>query len=116
MEIYSDIGYGSNLINRKALLKYYSEVEIKYRATLLIIKGINNGRYITTEYIILLMLFKGRFEEEGRFRNETVFTGFIREVTVINDFKANLLLDINYFTPERFNIYLLKGFASIKLY
>ena len=60
--------------------------------------------------MILLILFKGRLGDR------TALATFTREATVVNNFKTNLLLGIDYLVPEKFDINLLKGYVLIESY
>ena len=78
------------------------------------VKGIKDGKYTTSDYIILLIFFKGKLPNSIIIKS--VLAGFTREITIVNDFKANLLLGIDYLIPEKFNIIISKGYVQINSY
>ncbi|KAL2760383.1 hypothetical protein ACRALDRAFT_2094746, partial [Sodiomyces alcalophilus JCM 7366] len=67
---------------------------IRYRATLITIRGIGDNVYATREYMLLLFRFRGIYN------STTTIAKFIREVSVIDKLKANMLLGIDYILPE----------------
>ena len=78
------------------------------------VKGIGDGKYITSDYVILLIFFKGRLLNSTT--TKPILAGFTREVIVINDLKANLLLGIDYLVLKKFDIVINKGYAQIGSY
>ena len=84
--LYFDIKYIINLINKTFLSENYSTIEIKKISILITIKEINNNKYEVNEYIKIKIYF---------FNKNKIIILIEREFYIIDNLTAKTLIKIN---------------------
>ncbi|EAQ91761.1 hypothetical protein CHGG_03696 [Chaetomium globosum CBS 148.51] len=74
---------------------------IRHRASPLMVRGIGKGVHNTLDYAIIDLNFYGTLPS-----GSTAIASFTREVTIVDDLRANMLLGMDCMTPEKFDILL----------
>ena len=92
---YLNSEYAINLINRIFLIKTHSELFIKTIISFVIIREIEFNKHETSKYVITSLYFFGE--------NVTAILTS-REIYIINDFKTNVLINMNIIISEKINI------------
>ena len=84
-----------NLINRIFLTKTHFELFIKIITSFIIVREIEFNKHKTSKYVITPLYFSDK--------NVTVIL-ISREIHIVNDLKANVLININIIILEKINI------------
>ena len=90
-----NINYNIILNNRAYLLKYVFKLKIKKMIILLLIKEVDNKIIHINEYIIISIYIRNTFNNLIK----TIY--FIIKIYIINNFKINILIDINIITSKK---------------
>ncbi|KAK1975529.1 hypothetical protein LZ30DRAFT_786203 [Colletotrichum cereale] len=72
-------------------------------------RGVGNNKHSTNEYVITTLLFRGSDTRS----EEPQFAKIQREVSVVDNLPANMLLGMDCMGPEKFDILNSKGCAVI---
>ena len=83
------------LINRIFLIKTHSKLFIKTIISFIIVREIESNKHKTSKYIIIPLYFSDE---------NVIIMLTSREIYIINDFKTNVLIDINIMILAKINI------------
>jgi len=97
---YSDIGYRVTITNRAFIKRTLPRTHIRTIATLLEVTGIGKDKYKTAEYIITPLFLLGRNKLDYKVITKTA----PREIYLVDDLRANILIRIDVITPEGIDI------------
>ena len=96
-----------DLINEIFLIKTYLELFVKIMTNLIIVRKIESNKHEISKYVITLFYFL----------NENVIVMLIsREIYIVNDLKANVLIKINIMISEKIDILIYQAKAEIGNY
>ena len=91
-DLYFDINYIINLIDRKFLFEIYSEIIVRKILSLIIVRGLSINIYDVNEYINLEMYILGK--------NSTDIILIKREFYIVDNLIAKALIDIDILKLE----------------
>ena len=108
----SEIGYlnskcAINLMNRIFLIKTHFKLFIKIMTNFVIVRGIESNKHKTSKYVIIPLYFSDE--------NVTAILTS-REIHIINNFKTNVLININIIISKKINILTFQAKAEIDNY
>lgn len=107
-DICGDTGCSRTLGDRNWVKQHYPSLEIRQRATPLVVRGIGSSVHVSQEYVIMDMYFKGQDAQ-----HRPAMASFRREVTLVDGLQANMLLGMDILGPERIDIMLSLGHALV---
>lgn len=102
-----DTGAGLTIMDKGFFLSQSKE-PIRTMATEITVRGIGSDKHRTKEYVISPIFFQGTNE-----RGQQVKACFRREIHLVSDLKANVLIGTDILTPENFILDFKKGVAVI---
>ena len=98
-----DTGCSSSLIEKSFLTSQAPETTIRQRAAPVSVRGIGSNQLDSREYAILPMYFAGETKD-----GSTVLAKIEREVHIVENLKAKLLVGMDILGPELVDIYVSK--------
>ena len=109
-DVYTDTGCGVTLIDRAWLFSLLPDVSISKMATPLKVRGVGSSRHKTSEYVTIPIYLLGQVE------GKEVLAYFRREMYLIDDLRAKMLLSNDILGPEGFIIDVANSKAYISSY
>ena len=100
-----DTGCSVSLMDRSWLVKANPELSVKTMASPITVRGLGSNRHQTSEYVVTPLLFPGN-------DNITAMTS-PREIHIVDDLKANLLIGMDIMVPEKIDILASQAKADI---
>ncbi len=108
--VYLNTGYSVILINRVFFKEIAPIVKVSLITTTITVYSIGSNRYFTNKYVLLPIFFPGK-------RNgKDVVAKIVREVYLIDDLKAKILINTDIISPEKIDIITSKGKVFIGSY
>ena len=85
------------LINRVYLVKINLELSIKIITNFIIVRRIKFNRYQISKYVITPFYF---------FKKNTIIITILKEIYIVDEFKINILININIIIFEKIDIFI----------
>ncbi|KAF7561559.1 hypothetical protein G7046_g2573 [Stylonectria norvegica] len=108
-DICADTGCSVTLADEEWVAHHYLELEIRQKATPLLVRGIGSNKHSTDKYVIMDMNFVGTTLD-----GKPAIATFMREVMLVGELRANMLLGMDAMAPEKFDILMSRGHALIQ--
>lgn len=99
-----DTGCSVTLMDRTWFRKAHPTLTIKHMASPITVRGLGSNRHQTSEYVITPLYFPGK--------DSTARTA-PREIHIVDDLKANILIDMDIMIPKKIDIFVSEAKASI---
>ena len=103
VDICGDTGCSRSLVDRKWLSDCYPQLQVRKRATPLPVRGIGKAVHLSYDYVIL----------QGTHAGAAAFAFFEREVGIVEELAANMLVGMDILGPEKTDILLSENKAVI---
>ncbi|KAJ2992809.1 hypothetical protein NUW58_g2043 [Xylaria curta] len=107
-DICGDTGCSKTLGDRTWIVQNFPQIPMRKRATPVTLRGIGSNFHTTDEYVILPMYFQGK-DPQGK----PATALFEREVAIVEDLRAHMLLGTDILQLEKFDILMSKKAAII---
>ncbi|TAQ83100.1 hypothetical protein B7494_g8576 [Chlorociboria aeruginascens] len=98
-----DTGCSLSLIDKAWLLQSLPDVKIRKMAAPIMVRGISDLKHPTTEYIVLVFYLEG----------EHSYACITREVHLVDNLQAKMLIGVDILGPERIDISITKRVATV---
>lgn len=109
LDVCADTGCSSSLVDRATLAQHWPTLEIRKRAVPITVKGIGDTTHSTADYVIMDLHFRGTQLSS----NLPAIATIQREISLVDNLAANMLVGMDCLGPEQFDILNSKGYTTI---